>query len=48
MSSITKSNRRTFLKLGLGGLATGAVAPWVWTPRLSDAYRRLLNGPNSR
>ncbi len=37
MSSITKTNRRTFLKLGLGGLATGAVAPWVWTPRLSKA-----------
>ncbi|MEM9454659.1 MAG: DUF1501 domain-containing protein [Myxococcota bacterium] len=37
MSSITKTNRRTFLKVGLGGLATGAVAPWVWTPRMSRA-----------
>jgi uncharacterized protein (DUF1501 family) len=37
MSSITKSNRRTFLKLGLGGIATGAIAPWVWTPRISKA-----------
>lgn len=37
MSTITKSNRRTFLKLGLGGIATGAVAPWVWTPRISRA-----------
>lgn len=37
MSSITKSNRRTFLKLGLGGIATGAIAPWVWTPRISRA-----------
>ncbi|MCA9704380.1 MAG: DUF1501 domain-containing protein [Myxococcales bacterium] len=41
MSSITKSNRRTFLKLGLGGLATGAVAPWVWTPRLSRAAMEI-------
>ena len=37
MSTISKQNRRTFLKLGLGGIATGAVAPWVWTPRMSRA-----------
>jgi hypothetical protein len=37
MSSITNTNRRNFLKLGLGGIATGAIAPWVWTPRISRA-----------
>lgn len=37
MSTISKHNRRTFLKLGLGGIATGAVAPWVWTPTMSRA-----------
>ena len=37
MSTITKHNRRGFLKLGLGAAATGAVAPWVWTPRISKA-----------
>lgn len=37
MSTITKNNRRTFLKLGLGGIATGAIAPWIWTPRISRA-----------
>jgi uncharacterized protein (DUF1501 family) len=37
MSSITKTDRRTFLKLGLTGIATGAIAPWVWTPRISRA-----------
>lgn len=45
MSSITKNNRRTFLKLGLGGIATGAIAPWVWTPRISKA---ALDIPASR
>lgn len=45
MSTISKQNRRTFLKLGLGGIATGAVAPWVWTPRTSKA---ALDIPSSR
>jgi hypothetical protein len=45
MAKITNSNRRTFLKLGLGGIATGAIAPWVWTPRTS---RAALEIPTSR
>lgn len=45
MSNIRNSNRRTFLKLGLGGIATGAIAPWVWTPRIS---RAALEIPASR
>ncbi len=45
MSTITKQNRRTFLKLGMGAAATGAIAPWVWTPRLSKA---ALDVPASR
>lgn len=45
MSTIKNQNRRTFLKLGLGGIATGAVAPWVWTPRMSKA---ALDIPASR
>ncbi|MFO0633881.1 MAG: DUF1501 domain-containing protein [Nannocystaceae bacterium] len=31
------SNRRNFLKLGLGGIATAAVAPHLWIPRISRA-----------
>lgn len=45
MSSIIETNRRNFLKLGLGAVATGAIAPWVWTPRLS---RAALQIPASR
>lgn len=45
MSIIEKHNRRSFLKLGLGGIATGAIAPWVWTPRTSRAHGSI---PGSR
>lgn len=31
------TNRRNFLKLGLGGIATAAVAPHLWIPRISRA-----------
>ena len=41
----SKSHRRTFLKLGLGGIATGAVAPHLWIPRISKA---ALPIPSSR
>ncbi len=39
------TRRRTFLKLGLGGIATGAVAPHLWIPRISKA---ALPIPSSR
>ncbi|MCH9684927.1 MAG: DUF1501 domain-containing protein [Deltaproteobacteria bacterium] len=45
MSTIKKQNRRTFLKVAAGTVATGAVAPWVWTPRMSQA---ALDVPASR
>lgn len=37
MSVISKTKRRSFLKLGVGGIATGAVAPFVWVPKISKA-----------
>lgn len=30
-------SRRDFLELGLKGLAVGAIAPWVWIPKISKA-----------
>jgi len=39
------NSRRGFLKLGLGGIVTGAVAPHLWIPRISKA---ALEIPNSR
>lgn len=39
------NNRRNFLKLGLGGLATAAVAPHLWIPRTSRAGLEI---PSSR
>jgi hypothetical protein len=41
----SKSHRRSFLKVGLGGLATAAVAPHIWIPRISKA---ALPIPSSR
>jgi hypothetical protein len=43
--SITNSKRRGFLKLGLGGIVTGAVAPHLWLPRIGRAHLEL---PSSR
>ena len=37
MSIVNKSKRRTFLKVGLGTVATGAIAPHIWIPRVSKA-----------
>jgi hypothetical protein len=37
MSIIERTKRRAFLKLGMGGIATGAVAPHLWIPRVSKA-----------
>ena len=37
MSIVKRINRRRFLGLGLGGIATGAVAPHLWIPRVSKA-----------
>ena len=39
------TRRRNFLKLGLGGIATGAIAPHLWIPRISKA---ALPIPSSR
>jgi hypothetical protein len=39
------SKRRSFLKYGLGGLATAAIAPHLWIPRISKA---ALPIPSSR
>lgn len=45
MTIIERTRRRTFLKLGLGGIATGAVAPHLWIPRVSKA---ALGVPSDR
>lgn len=37
MSNTQSPNRRSFLKLGLAGAATGVIAPHVWIPRISKA-----------
>jgi hypothetical protein len=37
MSILSKTRRRSFLKVGLSGLATGAVAPHLWIPTRARA-----------
>jgi Protein of unknown function (DUF1501) len=39
--SMFKGNRRSFLKLGAGGLATAAAAPYLWIPRMSKAALQI-------
>jgi hypothetical protein len=43
--SISTHRRRNFLKLGLGGIATGAIAPHLWIPTMSKAANEI---PSSR
>ena len=48
MTSITKTNRRNFLKAAGGVAAAAVAAPFVWIPRMSRAHLDIPADPRNK